>query len=119
MADGAPSEAGDSEASQESAALTHEALSAYDAAHDVRGGRSTHARWCPGPNPSPSPNPDPNPIPNLNPDPNPNPNPALRGSTLAALTALVLAARRNRRDAYNELVAEGVRDRVRVRVRMG
>jgi len=44
MADGAPSEAGDSEASQESAALTHEALSAYDAAHDVRGVRGTHAR---------------------------------------------------------------------------
>ena len=44
MADGAPSEAGDSEASQESATLTHEALSAYDAAHDARGVRGTHAR---------------------------------------------------------------------------
>jgi hypothetical protein len=50
MADGAPSEAGDSEASQESAALTHEAidhaLSAYDAAHDVRG-MGAHARRDP------------------------------------------------------------------------
>lgn len=44
MADGASSEAGDSEASQESATLTHEALSAYEAAHDVRGVRGTHAR---------------------------------------------------------------------------
>ena len=50
MADGAPSEAGDSEASQESAALTHEAidhaLSAYYAAHDVRG-MGAHARRDP------------------------------------------------------------------------
>ena len=67
MADGAPSEAGDSEASQESAALTHEALSAYDAAHDVRGGRGTHARWCPSPKPKPNPNPDPNSYPNPKP----------------------------------------------------
>eukprot|EP00964_Phaeocystis_antarctica_P037857 scaffold21641_cov53-Phaeocystis_antarctica.AAC.2 len=71
MADGASSEAGDSEASQESAALTHEALSAYDAAHDVRGGRSTHARWCPSPKPKPNPGSNPNPSSNSRPQPRP------------------------------------------------